>query len=62
MVELVDKMLALAPKLRAAKSDAERATLQNALTATDAQIDVLVYDLYGMTEEEIRIVEGDGTR
>jgi len=37
MVELVDKMLTLAPKLRAAKADAERATLQNAVTATDRQ-------------------------
>jgi len=24
----------------------------------DAQIDKLVYDLYGLTEEEIRVVEG----
>lgn len=28
--------------------------------ATDTQIDALVYDLYGLTEEEIRIVEGAG--
>ena len=27
---------------------------------TDAQIDRLVYELYGLTEEEIRIVEGKG--
>ncbi len=26
--------------------------------ATDGQIDRLVYELYGLTEEEIRIVEG----
>jgi DNA-binding CsgD family transcriptional regulator len=26
--------------------------------ATDAEIDVLVYGLYGLTEEEIAIVEG----
>jgi hypothetical protein len=26
--------------------------------ATDRQIDRLVYDLYGLTEEEIKIVEG----
>ena len=58
-IKLVDKMLALAPKLRAAKSDSERATLQNAVTATDRQIDALVYELYGLTEDEIRIVEGE---
>ena len=28
--------------------------------ATDAEIDRLVYDLYGLTEEEIAIVEGAG--
>ena len=25
----------------------------------DAQIDRLVYDLYGLTEEEVKMVEGD---
>ena len=30
------------------------------IDATDRQIDRLVYDLYGLTEEEIRIVE-EGT-
>ena len=58
LVGLVDKMLALTPKLRAAKTDAERQTLQNAVTATDQQIDALVYELYGLTPEEIALVEG----
>ncbi len=58
LVALVDKMLALTPELRAAKSDAERATLQNPVTATDQQIDALVYELYGLTADEIRLVEG----
>lgn len=58
LVGLVDKMLVLMPKLRAATSDAEKATLQNAVTATDQQIDQLVYELYGLTEEEIKLVEG----
>ncbi|MBI4025199.1 MAG: Eco57I restriction-modification methylase domain-containing protein, partial [Verrucomicrobia bacterium] len=57
LVELVDKMLALTPKLRAAKSESERQTLQNAVTATDRAIDQLVYRLYGLTEEEKKIVE-----
>jgi hypothetical protein len=51
-------MLVLTPKLRAAKADAERQTLQNAVTAADAQIDALVYELYGLTEDEIKLVEG----
>jgi type II restriction/modification system DNA methylase subunit YeeA len=57
LVSLVDKILALTPKLRDARSDAERATLQNAITATDRQIDALVYELYGLTREEIELVE-----
>jgi TaqI-like C-terminal specificity domain len=58
LVSLVEKMLALTPKLRAALSDSEKATLQNAVTATDRQIDALVYELYGLTPEEIELVEG----
>jgi hypothetical protein len=57
LVGLVDKMLALTPKLRAATTDADRQTLQNAVTATDQQIDALVYQLYGLTPEEIALVE-----
>jgi hypothetical protein len=36
----------------------EKATLQNAVTATDQQIDALVYELYGLTKDEIKLVEG----
>ena len=55
---LVEKMLVLTPKLRAAATEKERATLQNAVTATDRQIDQLVYELYELTPEEIALVEG----
>jgi hypothetical protein len=58
LVGLVDKMLALTPKLRGVTSESEKAALQNAVTTTDAEIDRLVYELYGLTEEEIKIVEG----
>ena len=34
--------------------------LQMQIEATDAQIDKLVYDLYGLTEDEIKVVEGTG--
>jgi len=36
----------------------ERQTLQNAVTATDQQIDALVYDLYGLTRRKSALVEG----
>ncbi len=59
LVGLVDKMRGLMPKLRQARSESERQTLENAVTAADQQIDSLVYDLYGLTEKEIQLVEGN---
>ena len=53
-----DKLVMLVPKLRAATVESEKAVLQNAVTATDQQIDQLVYELYGLTQEEITLVEG----
>jgi hypothetical protein len=41
----------------AAKTPAAQAALQRQIAATDRQIDQLVYELYGLTEEEIWIVE-----
>jgi hypothetical protein len=41
----------------AVKPDSEKAVLQNAITAADQQIDALVYELYGLTEAEIKLVE-----
>ena len=58
LVMLVEKMLALTPKLRAAKTDSEKAMLQNAVSKTDHDIDALVYDIYALTPEEIALVEG----
>jgi len=57
MVELVERMLALHKKFSAAKLGHEKISLQRQIDATDRQIDALVYELYGLTEEEIRIVE-----
>jgi hypothetical protein len=34
-------------------------SLQRQIETTDKQIDNLVYQLYGLTEEEIKIVEGE---
>ena len=58
LVGLVEKMLALTPKLRETTAESEKAALQNAVTTTDAEIDRLVYELYGLTADEIKIVEG----
>ncbi len=61
LVALVDKMLTLTPAARTAKSDKERAALQNALTKTDRDIDQLVYQLYELTPQEIALVERGDT-
>lgn len=58
MVALVEQMLSLNKQLASAKTDHEKTALQRQIEATDKQIDQLVYELYGLTEEEIRIVEG----
>jgi len=51
-------MLALHKQLAAARAPHDKTTLQSQILATDRQIDRLVYELYGLTEEEIKIVEG----
>jgi hypothetical protein len=54
-------MLKLHKDLPKAKTPHEQESLQRTIAATDAQIDALVYELYGLTEEEVRIVEGGAT-
>ena len=58
MVELVERMLSLHKELMAARTPDEKNRLQRQIDATDQQIDQLVYELYGLTEMEIQIVEG----
>jgi len=60
MVALVTQMLDLNKRLQDAKLEHEKTLLQRQIEATDGAIDKLVYDLYGLTEEEIGIVEGRG--
>ena len=50
--------LGLHRQLAAAKSVAHEAVLQRQIDSTDAKIDRLVYDLYGLTAEDIALVEG----
>jgi type II restriction/modification system DNA methylase subunit YeeA len=44
-------------RVLAATSDATRARLERDINITDEKIDALVYQLYGLTDEEIKIVE-----
>ena len=43
--------------LQDARLEQEKTMLSRQIEATDASIDKLVYDLYGLTEEEIRVLE-----
>jgi len=58
MVQLVEQMLALHKQLAEAKTGHEQTLLQRQIDATDKQIDKLVYELYELSPEEIKIVEG----
>jgi hypothetical protein len=57
LVSLVEQMLQMHRLLAAARTGHERTALERQIEATDGQIDRLVYELYGLTEEEIGIVE-----
>jgi len=55
-----DRMLDLHKQIAAAKTPVEKTRIQRQIDTTDHDIDKLVYELYDLTEEEIKIVEGDG--
>jgi len=57
MVELVETMLKLHKQLAATKTTHEKTAIQRQINAIDKQIDQLVYELYGLTEKERRLVE-----
>jgi adenine-specific DNA-methyltransferase len=58
MVELVEQMLAARQQLAAAQSDKDKDFYTNRCDGLDRQIDALVYELYSLTPDEIKIVEG----
>lgn len=60
IINLVDQMLTFSKKNSSAKTDHEQTTRHRQIDALDKQIDRLVYDLYGLTVDEIKIVEGAG--
>jgi hypothetical protein len=54
LVELVDQILVAQSNLRESATELDR----KRIAILDAQIDRAVYELYGLTEEEIAVVEG----
>jgi hypothetical protein len=59
IVQMVDRMVVLQAQLATSNTPHAKSSLQSQIAATDGQIDALVYELYGLTDEEIRIVEGE---
>ncbi|MCK4732368.1 MAG: hypothetical protein KAT65_07915, partial [Methanophagales archaeon] len=57
LIALVDTMLELQKKHHDARMERDKELYERQIKLVDAQIDRLVYDLYGLTEEEIRVVE-----
>lgn len=59
VINLVTQMLQSIKQLAAAITDRDKNFLQNKCASIDRQIDKLVYELYELKEEEIKIVEGN---
>ena len=57
LVALVESMLELQKKHHEAKMEQDKELYERQIKIVDAQIDRLVYELYGLTEEEIKVVE-----
>jgi hypothetical protein len=60
IVELVGQMLDLQKKVSKTKIPQEKEALRRQIEAIDRQIDELVYQLYGLSAEEIKIVKEAG--
>jgi hypothetical protein len=58
LVALVDQMLALKKREQAETVPQTKTLIGRQIAAVDGQIDKAVYKLYGLTEEEIKVVEG----
>ena len=56
LVALVDNMLERQKKYYEARMEHDKELYERQIKLVDAQIDRLVYDLYGLTEEETEII------
>ena len=58
LVALVERMLELQKKYHEVRMEPDKELYERQIKTVDAQIDRMVYDLYGLTEEERKVVEG----
>ncbi|MCK4732515.1 MAG: hypothetical protein KAT65_08655 [Methanophagales archaeon] len=57
LVVLVENMLELKRKYHETRMEQDKELYERQIKFVDAQIDRLVYDLYGLTEEEVKVVK-----
>lgn len=57
LATLVERMISFQVEAVESKTSHDRTILQRQIVAMDRQIDRLVYELYGLTDEEIAVVE-----
>ena len=58
LVSLVEKMLEFKKNEAEEPNEQRKTVISRAIDALDREIDKAVYELYGLTEDEVRIVEG----
>jgi hypothetical protein len=59
MVSLVDRMQELHQQLAAVNNPNDKIQLERDIEATDHRIDELVFELYGLTEDETKSLAGE---
>ena len=58
LVDLVENMLELQKKYYKTRMERDKELYERQIKIVDKQIERLVYELYGLTEEEVKVVEG----
>lgn len=59
LFSLVTQILTAKKQLQQAKTEGDKNYLERKCERIDKEIDQLVYQLYGLTEDEVKIVEGE---
>jgi len=57
IINLINHIIETKKRFHSARMEQDKVLYERQIKLVDAQIDRLVYDLYGLTDEEIEIVE-----
>ncbi len=57
IVKLAEQLIALRKRLKTSRTSHETTALGRQIESTEAQMDGLVYEVYGLTSKQIQIVE-----